>query len=158
MKNIIFILLLVYSFTSCDSSGNKRETKTMKAEDMQMGPIRHDSLSVDQLERIKSIQATFAEVYPVSLEETITNFKRDLNPDKEIAIWMQMANAYRKFVTTSTPDSTKKKEAFELLLLRSMMPDDEAVKQARIKKLTDQEVNEILRYYGADPTPVTVTK
>lgn len=130
----------------------------MKADDIQMGPIRHDSLSADQLERIKSIQATFAEVYPVSLDETITNFKRDLDPDKEIAIWMQMANAYKKFVTASTPDSTKRKEAFELLLLRSMMSGDEAVKQARITKLTDQDVKAILRNYAADPMPVTVTK
>jgi hypothetical protein len=38
------------------------------------------------------------------LEETITDFKRDLNPDNEIKIWLTMAEAYQNYL-----DSKKEK-------------------------------------------------
>jgi len=92
------------------------------------------------MEKVRRIQKSLREVYPVFLEETVTNFKRDHNPDKEIAIWLNMASAYEKFINRHPgADSLKKQEAFKLILLRSMMSDREAIQQAGLKALNKRK-------------------
>jgi hypothetical protein len=138
-------------------SKDEPETVTMNAKDIQLSPVVHDSLTSEQLEKVKKIHSVFSEVDSSSLETTITNFRRDMNPDKEIAIWLSMADAYEKFTSNNSKiDLNKKQDAFKLILLRSMMPDDEAINQGKIKYLSDKEIREILRYYNESPTPVTV--
>ena len=51
---------------------------------IQSGPIQRDSLTDEQISRIKKLQQTFVEVDGQSLEKWIDNFKRDLDPDREI--------------------------------------------------------------------------
>jgi hypothetical protein len=150
------------SLLSCNN-GNKQDNKeeviqTMDPKDIRISPVVHDTLSKTQLEEIKRIQEVFAEVNPSTLEETITDFKRDKNPDNEIAIWLQMAAAYEKFTSKSaaTLDLEKKKEAYKLILMRSMASEKEALKGTDIKLLTEQEIADIFSYYQSAPKPLTV--
>lgn len=132
--------------------------QTMNPKDIAISPVVHDTLSKTQLEKIKRIQEVFAEVNPSTLEETITDFKRDRNPDNEIAIWLQMATAYEKFTLkrAKTLDLEKKKEAYKLILMRSMASENEARKGTDIKLLTEPEIDEIFSYYQSAPKPLTV--
>ncbi len=125
-----------------------------------MSDVVHDSLTTNQIDKIKKIQSTFAEVYPVSLEETITNFKRDQNPDSEIDIWLQMAEAYEKYLTSKQIklDLNTKKEVYKLILSRSMMSDEEAISNSKLTILTEKEAKEVLSYYSATPDPIDVVK
>lgn len=157
MKLIYPLLLFCFGVIACNSSKREGEVVTMKASDIEMGPVVHDSLTSDQMEKAKKIQATFAEVYPVSLEETVTNFKRDLNVDKEIAIWLNMANAYQSFISKNAiTDSVKKQEAYKLLLLRSMMEENKAIEESGTKGLSNKEIKELFQYYTSAPSPITV--
>lgn len=159
MKLAYFILFLFFELVACNSASEESKVTKMKASDIKVGPVIHDSLTSEQIEKIKKIQTIFAEVYPVSLEETITNFKRDQNPNKEINIWLSMADAYFRFTSSNANvDSTKKQEAFNLLLLRSMMTDKEALEEAKVKSLSNREVTEILQYYNSIHKPVTVAE
>lgn len=128
----------------------------MNPNDIQLSEVVHDSLTADQIQRIKKIQSTFAEVYPMSLEETITNFKRDQNPDNEIDIWLQMANTYHKYVSSkqSKLDLNTKKEVYKLILSRSMMSDEEAIANSKLTILTEKEAKEVLSYYKLKPDPI----
>ncbi len=153
--------ILGLTLFSCKTN-NKSENsnvQTINANDLTLSPIVHDTLSSDQIEKIKKIQKTFSEVNPSSLEETITNFKRDRNPDNEIAIWLAMANAYEKF-TSKNPsiDISKKKEAYGLILIRSMENEESTKVKADLKLLTDKEVSEILSYYILEAKPLTVER
>ncbi len=87
---VAVLLLLVLFYVQ------KRTTLFTKA--IERGPIRHTDLTVEQLNKIKFIHQSFLEVFPVSLKETVNNFKRDKNPDHEITIWLEMANAYTNFL------------------------------------------------------------
>ncbi len=161
MKNIILILSTVLTFYSCNSSTDEKQNiQTMNPNDIQVSEVVHDSLTTEQIDKIKTIQSTFAEVYPVSLEETITNFKRDKNPDSEIAIWLQMADAYKKYLSTRQDklDLNTKKEVFKLILSRSMMSDEEAIANSELTILTEKEAKEVLSYYAATPDPIDVVK
>jgi len=150
----ILAFLIIFTASACKSPQKNPETAAVK--DISLGPVVHDSLTADQILKIKYIQQTFQDVYPVTLEETITNFKRDEPPDKEIAIWLNMATAYQKFIQKYTgSDSAKKQEAFKLILLRSMMPSPKAIEQAQLKVLSQEQVNDLLQYYHADAVPLT---
>lgn len=155
MKNIIFILILIITVISC----KENNAKTSKFDNLKPGPIIHKSLNEEQLDKIKYIQETFNEVYPVSLEETITNFKRDQNPNNEINIWLNMAKSYKSFILTNSKKNIEyKKEVFKLILMRSMMPDEEAIKSSKIKLLSNKEVSEILKSYSLSAKPVKIVK
>eukprot|EP01035_Chromulina_nebulosa_P055322 gene55322-75815_t len=109
-----FLLLTIFGFTlfSCKTNDKSENSKvqTINANDLTLSPVVHDTLNSDQIERITKIQRAFSEVNPSTLEETITNFKRDRNPDNEIAIWLAMANAYEKFTAKNTSININKKK------------------------------------------------
>jgi hypothetical protein len=107
------------------------------------------------LEKIKFIHESLIDVDPSSLDETITNFKRDQNPESEIDIWLTMVNAYLPFAEKN-PAPEARKEAFKLILLRSMLPDEEAIVRAELTILTKAEAQEILSDYTLEAKPIVV--
>lgn len=130
----------------------------MPVDEITPGPLIHDTLRPDQLEKIMKIQRVFAEVNPSTLEETVDDFKKDQHPDNEIAIWLAMANAYEKFTANKSLDRNKKEEAYNLLLMRSMENEADAKAESNLHYLTDKEVAEIFSYYTLDARPVTVER
>ena len=160
MKKIILIFVTTM-FLSCNSGrDDKQNIQTIDPNEIQVGEVVYDSLTREQVDKIKTIHSAFAEVYPISLEETIINFKRDQNPDNEIAIWLQMAGAYERFLGSKQGklDLATRKEVFKLILSRSMMPNEEAIANSKLTVLTEEEANEVLRYYTASPDPIDVVK
>lgn len=160
MKNSFFLFTILI-IASCNSNkSEKNSIQKINPDDIRLSKIRHDTLSLDQISKIKIIQSTFEEVYPMSLDETITNFKRDLHPDSEIAIWLQMADAYKKYINSKhgKVDLQAKREAFGLILSRSMMSTNEALKNITLKALTEKDAKEVLSYYTAIPDPIDVVK
>jgi hypothetical protein len=158
-------LYRVAMFTACltanaCNANNQNKQNTMKADisTLHVSPVVHDTLSLAQLEKIEFIHNTFAGVQPGTLEGTITDFKRDQNPDNEIAIWLSMANAYKKFVQKkgSNLDIAYKKETYKLILSRSSMSSKEAVTQAQPKLLSSADVSDIINFYDQAPEPIKV--
>ena len=68
--------------------------------------------------------------------------------------------AYQRFTsrTNKAIGLDKKNEAYELILLRSMMTEGEVLQKYVPKVLTKDEVNEIFSYYSDPPQPVKVEK
>src|SRR4051812_12718202 len=56
-------------------------------EELHLGEIKHPSFSEDIRAYIRQIQEAFAEHRPLSFEEWEEGFRRDANPEREIAIW-----------------------------------------------------------------------
>lgn len=152
-------LLSFFSYCNTDKKGGAK-TIMVDPDSIHPSEIVHDSLSSAQIDKIKQIHLTFAEVYPVSLEETITDFKRDAHPDNEIAIWSGMAEAYLKYLRYRTPNMPLhiKKEVFSLILSRSMMSSAEAIKNTELKYLTTRDAEEVLAYYTNEADPIDVIK
>jgi hypothetical protein len=161
MKFSILPIAVVLFLFSCEA--NKEENKTIQTvnpDEIRLGEIVHDSLSEDQIKKITRIQSVFSDVYPVSLEESISNFKNDLNPDNEIHIWLMMADAYENYLNSKqqTLDLETRKEVFKLILSRSMMPLEDAITNANLSILTKNEAEEVLKFYNMDAAPVKVLK
>lgn len=116
-------------------------------------PAGTSTLTPDHIARITRIQARMAEVDPTPLPKLLEDFSRDAHPEREIAIWEAIADAYERFAPGRSIEA--KREAFGLLLVRSASPEADVVKQPR-KVLTEVEVTELLRGYTAAPQPIQV--
>ena len=132
------------------------QTKT-RLRGVEPGPIRHQQLPKDLVDRIMVIRDAVSEVYSVTDEEWLDGFQRDLNPENEVLIWESISDAYTRF--TSGRDLTKeqKNEAFGLLLLRSSTTDMEPTFE-NLKVLTRDQAKKVISFYRANAQPVTVTK
>ena len=155
----ILPILLILTIFSCKTKEEPETPKPLAPQELTPGPIVHDTLTTDQLKKIETIQQTFAEVNPSTLEETIDDFKRDQHPDREIESWLAMAHAYGKFTTKHKGlDLNKKTEAYRLILMRSMEDETNARAEIGLKYLTDKEVKEIFSYYTLEARPITAVK
>jgi hypothetical protein len=109
-------------------------------------PVQREVLSHQQLAVIHRIHDIFAEVDELSFKDRIESFKRDLDPDRELAIWEKMADAYLRFSSSHELRPAGKKEAYSLLLARSMASEEETLDRVRPRFLSRQEALEVLQY------------
>ncbi|MCI5117299.1 MAG: hypothetical protein D3913_04945 [Candidatus Electrothrix sp. LOE1_4_5] len=121
----------------------------------QSGPIRHAELPASLIERIQKLKETFAEIYPVTHEEWLAGFKRDANPEREIAIWEYMASAYTQFLKTGNFDTDARGEIFGVLLTRSSTTDLEPL-ISNLEYLNENQARSLLSLYEAGPQPITI--
>jgi hypothetical protein len=123
--------------------------EVMEASKLKPGPIRHETLSNGLINRIQLIHSVFADVSNVSLEKTINNFQRDMNPEKEIGIWERMAGAYMTFNRQRNFTTTQKEEVLAILLKLSLGTGAE--KQHILKELSSQDVDDLFNLYSNLP-------
>jgi hypothetical protein len=120
------------------------------------GPIRHEALTPDQMRRIAVLQKTFGDVDPTPIEKWVDDFKRDRDPDREIAIYEAMAQAYTGYCTRHAVTTEARIEVYQLVLARSGAPDDVVLREVPIKVLRREQAEEVLRGYPAPPQPIEV--
>ena len=149
---IVFAILGVTNISKAQSPSPSSTpaaaaTAAAPAGEEQQDPILHPTLTPKQTERLKKLQKALAEVDDSSLEKWIDDFKRDENPDRELALFEAIAQAYQSFASSKSPTIEKKRDAYGLLLERSESSDDDALKNYEITALTQDEAKEVLRTY-----------
>lgn len=68
--------------------------KMVKVSELKFGPIKHEKLPDGFIVRVQKYKERLREVEITSLEETISNFQRDLHPENELSIWEAVADRY----------------------------------------------------------------
>jgi hypothetical protein len=111
------------------------------------GPIQRETLSTEQMDRISKLYDIVAEVDGSSMDKWVDGFKRDVHPDDEIAVWERMAKAYEPFVASHRLSLPAKKEAFKIILMRSMAGEDDVLARLQLKVLTRAEAIELMHTY-----------
>ncbi len=110
---------------------------------------RHEKLPIEWLNRIIIIQKTLYEVLPVSLEETIRNFKADANPDRELVIWEAIAATYLQYTFAKEIYIVKKREIFITILNLTLYNGDKDDSANEMEYLTCEEQREIQSLYNS---------
>jgi len=139
-----------------DESESVRWLKAPDGLRVSVHPPGFSSLSKEQIERIEIISQIFASVYPDKEKAWITDFTRDRNPEDEICIWENIAKAFLKVDQVNLLSEQQKKEAYALLLMRSMMSASEVLKNVKVPSLSKKAAKEVLRGYEAEPVPISV--
>lgn len=118
-----------------------------------LASVGRATLSPGQLARIEAVQETLAEFDSTPLEEWITNFQLERSPEKEIVIYEAVAFTYRDYCAHHALTPGARREVYQLLLMRSAMPDEEVMLKARPALLSSDEVQQVLRSYPSTIPP-----
>jgi hypothetical protein len=120
----------------------------VRPSDLHPGKIQHPPFEEEIRELIKQIQDAFAEHRSLSLEEWEDGFRRDANPEREIAIWIHAARVYRGYAMNES--STDRREEIYRIIVHCLCSTPDAIWNVlRLKVLTLNEAKEIVnRYYG----------
>ena len=78
-------------------------------------------------EHLRRIVSTLNEVNPETIEECEHGFRCEFNPDREIRVWLWIAEAYSKLVSGRKISAALKRDYFRLCLDWSITRDVEAV-------------------------------
>ncbi|MBO0857830.1 MAG: hypothetical protein J2P21_05125 [Chloracidobacterium sp.] len=151
MRSILSSLLSFFGVSRKDKSQESKVTnakfKLTDIDSLNPGSIRHQSLNHRQMERIYKLRDTLAEVERSPIEKWIDDFKRDLNPDKELAVWERIADGYARYCSRRPLSIEAKEDVFQLLLLRSMASEREVLDNIKLKILTLDEARETLKEF-----------
>ena len=158
---LFFLVLLVLGCqneqeSTTSNQDQEEDIEWIDPNNIQQGPIVHDSLSSEQIEKIEFLHETFQEVDSTSLDKWIEDFKRDFNPDEEINIWMAMATAYNDFCDTHELTLDTKNEVYMVLLMRSSVEEDVVLESIELKHLSEEEAKEVMSGYTLEPDPIEV--
>ena len=94
---------------------------------LQRGLIQHAVLPQELLERIKKFKAVLFEVEPAPLDETIEDIRRDLHPEREVAVWEKIAAAYQADLDRDPAMSLNDKKKLYASRLLASTEDDPVI-------------------------------
>ena len=133
-------------------------TTSKPISELQPGPIRHASLPTALDKRVVRLESVFWEVYPRSHEEWLDGFRRDLNPESEVAIWEAIAYSYANFISKNELSADARNEAFGLLLVRSGTNEKNTLSGLTLRFLSHAQAVELIQSYSVAHKPIQVSK
>ena len=87
------------------------QAKLINIKELKPSKIRQEVLPKGFIKLVLVFKETLKEVETSSLEETVSNFQRDLYPENELVIWEAIASIYQTEIrkrVNPTPDIKKK--------------------------------------------------
>lgn len=90
-----------------------QKPQTVRLDQIRMGPIRHETLPQELVVRIRNIHFVLQDLFGDALSETMDNFRRDIDPEKEVRIWERVIAAY--YMAVDSLKITKQADRKELL-------------------------------------------
>ena len=119
-------------------------------EQLQQGEIRHPPFDEEIRSYIRDIQVAFAEHRDISFEEWEEGFRRDANPEREIAGFAYAADVYRLF-TTKEESPERRREVYRLLIACMTASPDSLWHVVKLSALSRPEAERIVqRFYGGE--------
>jgi hypothetical protein len=112
----------------CHSTNKPWRIEEVPVADLKPGPIRYKALPKALLEQARWTYEVVGRLVKPAFEQWELSFLRDLRPDRELAIWCKIANAYISFLARKgrepeTMTNEVGKSLLSALLLISMGGD-----------------------------------
>ena len=148
MKNWVLALLRLVLWKGSLVEASERQW--VNPNNLHPNEFQWDSLTDQQMADVKQLQQELAEVVPSSLKQWVDDFRRDINPDKEIAIWKHITSVYITAVKGRQVSLAYKHDVFKLLNTCSMAPREEVLVHANLIILSEQDANKIIDLYYAE--------
>src|SRR5512145_179227 len=120
MRAILSSVLAFLGVSRKDKGQQPNPARSAKLASLKPGQLSCQELSPRQMERIHKLRDALAEVERSPIEKWVDNFKRDADPDRELAVWEKIADGYTRYCSKRPLSIGAKEDVFQLLLLRSM--------------------------------------
>ena len=114
------------------------------------GPIQYEPFDDDVRDFIRRIQSAFAEHRDLSLEEWEDGFRRDSQPEHEIALWSHAADVYTAFSEhESSPE--RRGDVYRCVVACLVASPDSVWDVLELQVIDRSEAERIVdRFYGND--------
>jgi hypothetical protein len=99
----------------------------------------------------KNIRVPLAEVYPRTLAHWEDGFRRDTEPETEIAVWYRIAERFTEFSTAEALNPAQKKECLTLMLHCSSGASEGVLDVVPPKALTHDQAQRAIAAFLRDP-------
>ena len=116
---------------------------------LQKSPHQFAPFDEETRDYLREIKDAIDEVCPMSLEEWEDGFRRDQNPEQEIAIWLHIASTYKRLTEEVSADLDERQDIFKVLLSCANNPRDLVLTTAEVKKLSRPEAEAVVAAYFA---------
>ena len=121
------------------------EARWVDPRDLKVSGIRHEQLTGLQMQRIERLCNTFSGALDMPLDTWITNFKGDMHPDRELAVWEWMASAYDRYTSGKDLSREALGDVLHVVLQRSGCSSvDEVVEHLDLKILSHNDAREMM--------------
>jgi hypothetical protein len=145
---LVIAVLLLWGYFKGSAKDTGGKVQWIDVNKLERGPVLRESLTKEQMARLEQIHQTFAEVDGFTLDKRLDDFKRDHDPDRELAVWERMTRAYQRFVASRNDLSLEaKKEVYRVVLLRSMATEEEVLARQKNSVLSQDDARTIMRDY-----------
>jgi hypothetical protein len=115
---------------------------------LKQGELRHPPFDEEIRAYIRQIQDAFAEHRPLSFEEWEDGFRRDANPEREIAVWSHAADVYTVFAKEEA-SWERRKDIYRVIVACLTTSPDTVWHVLRPAFLTRPEAERVVnRFYG----------
>lgn len=117
-------------------------------EQLQQGEVKHPEFDEGIRDYIRQIQTTFAEHRPLSFEEWEEGFRRDANPEQEIALWSHAADVYTAF-TAKEPAADRRRDVYRCIVTCLTTGPNTVWQVLRPEVLSRTEAEQVVnRFFG----------
>ncbi len=113
-------------------------------------PVRHGPLSTSLRGSIRKIMGRLKQVYPLPFKAWEDGFRRDQNPEKEIALWLRISGHYADLAECWELTGPQRQELFQVLLQCTNAPREHILRTVDLASLPRERAQEaIAKYCGA---------
>lgn len=118
------------------------------AGELKQSEIRHAEFDEEVRDYIRRIQYAFEEHRTLTFEEWEEGFRRDANPEREIAFWSYAADIYTEF-TKDEPDASRREDIYNCIVACMVTGPDAVWKVLRPEVLSRAEAEQLVnRFFG----------
>jgi len=110
------------------------------------GEFKHERFTGERRRLMKYFSRVFASVYPRTRQEWEDEFRKDQNPDKEIAIWTVIADVFEYFTKGRSFPFKTKMDYFRIIVSWSINGLDAALQVINLKMLSMEQAQEVIDY------------
>jgi len=106
--------------------------------ELQVSQIRHEQLPKTLLNRIKSVHLSLGKYLNSTYDEFVINFKRDLNPTREVKVWEIVNVTFLDFVNKNKINDDKVRSNIVLILVSLSLgrkPNEILIEKSQFEKL-----------------------
>ncbi len=96
---------------------------------LHLSPVRHETLPEHFIHRVYLVKNVLFDVYPISVNDWVDGFQRDLVPSSELKTWESIAARYLRVCETMILKKKNKQHLYLSLLLSSMQMYEESIQQ-----------------------------
>lgn len=121
----------------------------VRPDQLQQSPYQHASFDEEARTHLHQIKDALDEVHLMSLEEWEDGFRRDRNAEREIAIWLHIAEVYARLTKDKSLTSGERQDVFRILLACANNPHERVLATAGVQVLSRPEAEAVMEeFYG----------